>query len=91
MIKKVYTVYISIPTPARGVTHLTGYTVNRITNFNSHPREGGDTYGQGLDRFWTNFNSHPREGGDVGNAELINREGISIPTPARGVTGCADL
>ena len=33
---------ISIPTPARGVTALLSGTLPTFTNFNSHPREGGD-------------------------------------------------
>ena len=33
------------------------------------------------------FNSHPREGGDRGWGQLEVRKIISIPTPAKGVTG----
>ena len=39
--------FISIPTPARGVTSP-DLNSSFATNFNSHPREGGDVTGGGV-------------------------------------------
>ena len=38
---------------------------------------------------WNYFNSHPREGGDQHVHDVQFLDLISIPTPARGVTGGA--
>ena len=58
------------------------------TNFNSHPREGGDDLLTVAYNRVANFNSHPREGGDTHNWESVYPiKDISILTPARGVTG----
>ena len=58
----------------------------RWSDFNSHPRKGGDMRAAGTRAILTNFNSHPRKGGDKLFLDSITGRRISILTPARGVT-----
>ena len=57
------------------------------THFNPHSREGSDTTNEWLDKTPINFNPHSREGSDgaavTGGSQA---QGISIHTPAKGVT-----
>ena len=86
--RRKYFIYhiISIPTPARGVTSPPAQRPRRYTDFNSHPREGGD-------RLWnppkvSDCISIPTPARGVTRADCRNdcTDRISIPTPARGVT-----
>ena len=42
---------ISIPTPAKGVTHSSEAGRSECSYFNSHPREGGDAFYLGYELF----------------------------------------
>ena len=59
-------------------------------DFNPHSREGSDTTNEWLDKTPINFNPHSREGSDgaavTGGSQA---QGISIHTPAKGVTATA--
>ena len=76
---------ISIRTPAWGVTGW-AKQVQRQSDFNSHPRVGGDLCSAAGVGNSSNFNSHPRVGGDLSHNCRLRGLPISIRTPAWGVT-----
>ena len=78
--------FISIRTPAWGVTCFYRQMVRR-SDFNSHPRVGGDKKKHVKLGAAANFNSHPRVGGDRQCLPDVAILRISIRTPAWGVTG----
>ena len=79
---------ISILTPARGVTVARfGVDVDEPISILT-PARGGDKGVGTIGGEKNYFNSHPREGGDLVSGHLVCIPlHISIPTPARGVTG----
>ncbi len=82
---------ISIHTPAKGVTRRGSRIPPVRPYFNPHSREGSDDDPDPFDvQGQQHFNPHSREGSDVGvgvQADLPS--GISIHTPAKGVTSKA--
>ena len=78
--------HISIHTPARGVTkiHLSSFCFR--VNFNPHSRKGSDRSIRNLCVGDCNFNPHSRKGSDKVTIAYTGFDGISIHTPARGVT-----
>ena len=77
---------ISIHTPAKGVTKLQVVTLPDSTDFNPHPREGGDVVDRCNCISQSDFNPHPREGVTSLQVFLHPVIHISIHTPAKGVT-----
>ena len=76
----------SIRTPAWGGVTPPTLKIQKTTNFNSHPRVGGDEERLVVRKIVVHFNSHPRVGGDLRNAVHRQAFKISIRTPAWGVT-----
>ncbi len=80
-------IYISIHTPAQGVTHIKIMSMHVCNDFNPHSRTGSDLQQRRRYRWLMNFNPHSRTGSDAQKAETqamgLN---ISIHTPAQGVT-----
>ena len=77
---------ISIHTPTRGVTHLGGYSLSEVKNFNPHSHKGSDTGEDILKHFAQDFNPHSHKGSDVWQKFKQQWYLISIHTPTRGVT-----
>ena len=77
---------ISIHTPAKGVTGGNVPETETGVYFNPHSREGSDSMLHCRSSFSIYFNPHSREGSDRVFAGLGAYVGISIHTPAKGVT-----
>ena len=75
---------ISIHTPAWGVTAANVRDRSDSTDFNPHPRVGGDPLPPSLVRPRTNFNPHPRVGGDPEWVAVPQTQLIFQSTPPRG-------
>ena len=82
---------ISIHTPARGVTKMRILRQGKCGNFNPHSRKGSDIILSSLIYHNNNFNPHSRKGSDLHAVQKPLSPGISIHTPARGVTTTTDL
>ena len=57
-----------------------------LSNFNPHSRKGSDKTYHPWQLLWFNFNPHSRKGSDISTEVTGFYFGISIHTPARGVT-----
>ena len=77
---------ISIHTPAKGVTMTDSSMFLFILHFNPHSREGSDNRKLDNTTKHHDFNPHSREGSDFSSALPAPQRGISIHTPAKGVT-----
>ena len=60
-----------------------------VLNFNPHSREGSDADFSDGEASQTDFNPHSREGSDSAGVAFGRLSGISIHTPAKGVTAPA--
>ncbi len=79
-------VFISIHTPARGVTPIPPAPGPAAPNFDPHPREGGDSFEiQDNPRYLISIHT-PARGVTPGRIWGRISDPISIHTPARGVT-----
>jgi len=56
--------YISIHTPARGVTAPSSVWIGGLNNFNPHSRKGSDADPEDKTTKAVNFNPHSRKGSD---------------------------
>ncbi len=77
--------YISIHTPARGVTTAAAIMRDVLKDFDPHPREGGDARQEtNISAGTYNFDPHPREGGDLWLDLIIPLTMGFRSTPPRG-------
>ena len=77
--------WISIHTPAWGVTLRRHLLAVGLVDFNSHPRERGDSIPQPkVTARREHFTSHPRERGDGALRSKSERYGLFQFTPPRG-------
>ena len=78
---------ISIHTPTKGVTTLTGGQYKIPPDFNPHSHEGSDQQIHAVGIRHKYFNPHSHEGSDPSGRIHLYCTVISIHTPTKGVTG----